>query len=76
MHAYLVLNCKTPGCSTEHVAKYLGEEGKLEPSYAIEMPTPFLIPCPDCGQTHDYVWGDLRRVEAAMPPPAGWTSQV
>jgi hypothetical protein len=58
MHLYIVVDCKTPGCSTVHVLKHLGEKGKTPPKFAYWRSYPLMIDCPTSGKTYDYSDGE------------------
>ena len=67
MHSYLVADCKTHGCETVHVLKYLG--GKPEQEIEIAMPARLWIRCRKCFLSYDYSRTDVRQVEQIEAPP-------
>lgn len=67
-HVFLVVNCKTPGCATERILKYVGPdlgEGKFSES----VPARFDAECGRCMQRHSYEQSDVYSLVTESPAP-------
>ena len=72
-HIYLVANCKTPGCGTACVLKYLGEDIGQEEIAEFE-PTGFQYECGNCQTPQRFDLVDLYPAKMDEPPPPGWSN--
>jgi len=52
-HVFLVVNCKTPGCTTERILKYMGPDSG-ERKLSESVPARFDAECGRCLQWHSY----------------------
>jgi len=78
MHLYIAVPCKTPGCQTSHMLKYLGEKGKISGGSEYWIPYPLIIECPMCNQTHDYCESQSQfyTAEFRSPPPKEFQNKL
>ena len=67
-HLFLVVNCKTPGCTTERILKYIGPE-LGERKFIEFVPARFKAECGRCLQSHSYAQGEVYPQVADTPPP-------
>ena len=70
VHLYIVVDCKTEGCTAAHVLTYLGEKGKTAETVEYWMSYPLMIGCAICGKEYDYAdsEGTFRQKELPAPP--------
>ena len=72
LHLYIVVDCKTKGCTAAHVLTYLGEKGKTPETVEYWMSYPLVIECPICGKEYDYADSEERFRQKELPaPPTG-----
>jgi hypothetical protein len=76
MHAFLVVDCRTPDCKTLHALKYLGEQGKIPAETAVSMPAPLWLRCPNCELNHDYTLSQVRQILQDEPPPSDFRDTI
>jgi len=72
-HIYLALNCKTPGCRTMNLVKYIGPDSGQSDIMA-NPPTGFVFECGRCGRSHPYQIDDLFPTKTDSAPPMGFES--
>jgi hypothetical protein len=68
-YLYLKIDCKTKGCETACVLKFLGPyfgQGKISDL----IPEWFDYQCHACGQTQRYQRSDVRPIVSDDPPPS------
>jgi hypothetical protein len=69
-HIYLAVNCKTRGCGTICLIKYLGPDtGQSEVDDT--APTGFQYQCGNCHQAHRYELKDVYPFRTDSSPPLG-----
>ena len=76
VHLYLVFKCKTEGCDTIHMVKYLGVKGRIPENVPISVVSPFILECPKCKNPYNFWMKDLVQVERPEAPPSGFRDSV
>src|SRR5215831_3048915 len=68
-HVFLVVYCKTPGCITARILKYMGPDSG-EREFSEFVPTRFYVDCGRCLQCHSYEQSEVYPLitETAAPP--------
>ena len=68
-HLFLVVNCKTPGCTTARILKYLGQDsGDIK--FGEFVPARFRAECGSCQKLHFYERGEVYpMITETSPPP-------
>ena len=78
LHLYIVVDCKTKGCTAAQVLSYLGEKGKTPARVDYWMSYPLLIECAICGKTYDYSDSEegFRQKELPLAPPPEFLNRL
>lgn len=77
MHLFIVVDCKTPGCTAVHILKYLGMEGRVPENTEVNIPVPLSIRCDLCHQTHDYHDTKYhRQLKRSQGTPIGYSNKI
>jgi hypothetical protein len=72
-HLFLAVTCRTPGCTTGRLVKYIGPYSG-EYKFQHLAPESFAYRCGKCKRTHHYLRDEVYPVKLAEGPQPGFKS--